>query len=314
MRIAVMGAGGIGAYVGARLATAGEDVAFIARGKHLEAMRTAGLHIESPLGNVHLPKVNASDRPADIGPVDLVLFTVKLWDTDTAALALAPLIAPRTRVLTLQNGIDSVDLIARRVPGEQVIGGVIYVVAHIVQPGVIRSPGGVSRLVVDRRGGDAVIEGLHAASTQAPALDIELTDTIGAAIWEKFVRLSAFSAATSLMRSTCGPILGNPDSRALIRQLLDETIAVAAATGNPVRAGFADETMTFFDGLPGTARASMAEDLDHGRPLELPWLSGRVHALGIAHGVLTPSHSTAYRALSLYTNGVRKNEWSKSDV
>lgn len=307
MRVAVMGAGGIGAYVGGRLAAAGEDVAFIARGRQLDAMRSTGLRLESPLGNIHLTSINASDRPADVGPVDLVLFTVKLWDTDTAALALAPLIAPHTRVLSLQNGIDSVDLIARRVPREQVVGGVIYVVAHVVEPGFIRSPGGISRMVVDGKAGDAVIMGLQTASTRARGLGLELTDNISAAIWEKFVRLSAFSAATSLIRSTCGPILANRESRELIRLLLDEAIMVAAATGNRVRKGFAEESMSLFDRLPEGARASMAEDLDHGRRLELPWLSGRVHALGIAHRVPTPAHSTVYRALSLYANGVGKN-------
>ena len=134
MRIAMMGAGGIGGLVGARLAEAGEDVAFIARGAHLEAIRRDGLKVTSPLGDVHLAKVTAVEEPGEIGPVDLVIFAVKMWDTETAAARLAPLIAPHTRVVTLQNGIDSVEALRRYVPGEQVVGGVTYVAAAISAP------------------------------------------------------------------------------------------------------------------------------------------------------------------------------------
>ena len=154
MKIAVMGAGGVGAYVGARLQAEGEQVAFIARGAHLAAMQSDGLRIESPAGDVHLPVVNASDDPARIGAVDLVLFTVKLWDTEQAARVLAPLLGLHTRVVTLQNGIDSVEMISLYVPRTQVVGGVIYVSAVISRPGVITSPGGFHRIVVDAAGGN----------------------------------------------------------------------------------------------------------------------------------------------------------------
>src|SRR4051794_25709130 len=163
MKIAIMGAGGVGAYVGARLQEAGEDVAYIARGAHLAAMQRDGLRIESDSGNLHLAQVKASDDPARIGVVDAVLFTVKLWDTEAAARALQPLLGAHTRVITLQNGIDSVAMIARHVPRAQVIGGSIYVSAVIARPGVISSVGAFHRIVVDVAGGDRIVAELCAA-------------------------------------------------------------------------------------------------------------------------------------------------------
>jgi 2-dehydropantoate 2-reductase len=157
MKIAVMGAGGVGGYVGARLQAAGQDVAYVARGAHLAALRQDGLHLESAEGAVHLPHVVASDDPSNIGAVDVVLFAVKLWDADTAARALTPMLAPHTRVITLQNGIDSVEMVSRHVPRAQVIGGSIYVSAVIARPGVISSVGTFHRIVVDAAGGDRII-------------------------------------------------------------------------------------------------------------------------------------------------------------
>jgi 2-dehydropantoate 2-reductase len=298
-----MGAGGLGAYIGARLAAAGEDVAFIARGPHLAAMRESGLRIESSHGDLQLPKVTATDVPGEIGPVDLVLFTVKLWDTDAAAAALPPLIVAGTRVITLQNGIDSIELIARHLPREHLVAGVTYIPGVISVPGVIRNPGGSKRIIIDSADGDGTVAAFAASSARTVGLDTELTDAIGLILWEKFIRMSANSAATSLTRSTLGPILAHPQSRAFMRQLVEEGMAVAAATGNPVSYDFADQTMAFLDTFPPAMRSSMAEDLERGRRLELAWLSGRVHALGIEHSISTPAHTAAYRSLSLYAEG-----------
>ena len=152
MQIAIMGSGGVGGYVGARLAEAGEDVCFVARSAHLTAMRNRGLRVVSPYGDVYLPRVFATDTPAEIGVVDLVIFTVKTWDTDEAARGIGPLVGAQTRILTLQNGIDSVEAIQRHAPPGQVVGGIIYVPAAVSEPGVIASPGGPRRLVADRHG------------------------------------------------------------------------------------------------------------------------------------------------------------------
>ena len=303
MRVAIMGSGGIGGYVGGRLAASGNDVAFIARGAHLAAMQTEGLRVKSPAGDLHLRNTIAVERPKDIGPVDVVVFSVKLWDTDGAAAMLQPLMGPSTRVITFQNGIDSAGMIGRHVPLEAVVQASIYISALIEAPGVVRHPGGPDRLVVDRKGGDAVVAAFHAACRASVGLTCELSDAIDIVLWEKFVRLTSFSASTGLMRSGIGPILANLEARAFVAALLDEALAVAAAEGHALKPGFRDDALAFFAGFPRGNRASMTEDLLHGRRLELPWLSQRVHELGKKHGIPTPSHTAAFRALGLYVNG-----------
>jgi len=305
MKIAVMGAGGVGGYVGARLQAAGEDVAYIARGAHLAALRKNGLQLESAEGSVHLPQVIASDDPHDIGVVDIVLFAVKLWDVEAAARELAPLLAPHTRVITLQNGIDAVEMVARHVPRTQVVGGSIYVSAVIARPGVISSVGTFHRIVVDAAGGDRRIAEFCAACDRAAGIDCIASDAIERALWEKFVALSSISGATSLMRTTVGPIVGNAESCEFLRQLVAEGVAVAKAKGGALPDGYFDATMAKFAGLPPMFRASMAEDLERGKPLELEWLSGRMHGLGLQYGVPTPAHSAVYRALVLYVDGTK---------
>jgi 2-dehydropantoate 2-reductase len=303
MRIAIMGSGGVGAYVGARLQAAGEDVAFIARGAHLQALRSEGLRIEAPQHALHLPQVVATDNPAEIGPVDLVVFAVKLWDTDSAAQAIAPLVGPQTRVLTLQNGIDSMALIGRHVSPAQVRGGVIYVSAVIDRPGVIRSPGGLHVIVADAAHGDPVMADFAAAGARASALDVKLSPDIQATLWEKFIALASLSGTTSLLRARMGQILAHPETRLLQRQLVDEAVAVARAAGQAVRPELADEIMGKLQLMPPAFRSSMSEDLERGKPLELRWLSGRLHALGAELGVPTPGHSMVYRGLVLHEHG-----------
>src|SRR5262249_54085742 len=158
-----------------------------------------------------------------------------------------------------------------------------YIPAVISAPGVIRNPGGSKRIIIDSASGDATLAAFAASGARAVGLETELSDAIGPILWQKFIRMSANSAAQSLMRSTIGPILANPEPRAFMRQLVEEGIAVAAATGNPVGHDFADETMTFFEMFPPTQQSSMAADLERGRRLELSWLSGRIHALGIEY-------------------------------
>jgi 2-dehydropantoate 2-reductase len=303
MRIAIMGSGGVGAYVGARLQAVGEEVSFIARGAHLLALREHGLRIESPLHALHLPRVSATDDPASIGVVDLIVFAVKLGDTEAAARALAPLVGPGTRILTLQNGIDSVALLTPLAGTAKVCGGVIYISAVIDRPGVIRSPGGLHAIVADGAQGDPVMAAFAEACGRADALDARLTDAVPLVIWEKFVALTAISGATSLLRANMGQVLGHPETRTFYRQLLDETLAVGQAAGQALRAGLADEIMVKVAGMPPSFRSSMSEDLERGKPLELAWLSGRVHALGLQLGVPTPAHSAVHRGLVLYAGG-----------
>ncbi len=288
-------------YLGGRLAAVGEDVAFVARSAHLEALRRDGLRIESPFGDLHLPQVAATDDPARIGPVDLVLFTVKLYDSETAAAALGPLVGPHTRVLTLQNGIDSLDILARYVPSGQLVGGSIYVAASIARPGVISVPGGSRRLVVGQAS-DPVVQALREVCERGVGIEIETVGDVAPVLWEKFVILCAFAGATSLMRAGIGAILADPEARVFIEQLRDEGFAVAAASGHPVPEERRPKMMALWQSLPPETRSSMANDLARGKPLELEWLSGRMHALGTDLGVPTPAHTAVYRALHLHAH------------
>ena len=308
MRIAIMGSGGVGGYAGAWLQQAGHEVVFIARGAHLAALQREGLRIEHPELALHLPQVSATDDPAGVGPVDLVIFAVKLFDTESAARTMAALVGPHTRVLTLQNGIDSVAMIRAHLdPSATVLGGVIYVSAVIDRPGVIRSPGGLHLIVADRLDGDATMAELERTAAGLAGLSVKLSDNATQTIWEKFVALASLSGATSLLRARMGAILGNAETRAFQRQLVDEAIAVAQAHGVAMRAGLADEVMGKLAAMPVAFRSSMAEDLERGNRLELAWLSGRVHGLGLQLGVATPAHTAVYRGLVLHEQGVARD-------
>jgi 2-dehydropantoate 2-reductase len=303
MKIAVMGAGGMGGYVGGRLAQVGEDVHFVARGAHLMALRETGLRIESPYGDAHVARVAATDDPSTVGTVDVVLFTVKLFDTEAAAARLAPLIGERTRVVTLQNGIDSRALLARHVAAKRIAAGCIYVSAAIAAPGVIRSPGGPQRMVVDGLGGDLAIAALVAACSRAPGLEASTTDTITTSIWEKFVTLAAFSGATCLSRRPVGDVLGHRETRDFLKQLLEENVAVAGAVGETFAPGTPERILGFFGTLACGTKSSMLLDLEASRPLELPWLAGRIVELGQRHGVPVPANAAVLAALAPHVRG-----------
>ncbi len=296
-----MAAGGVGGYFGGRLAAAGHDVHFVARGAHLAAIREGGLRLESELGDLHLADVSATDTPSGIGPVETVLFAVKLWDMDEAAEACKPLLGPDTVVVPFLNGVSAMDVLSERLGAGHVAGGVAHIAAVIGEPGVIHHTGSLARLTVGERDGNrsARIENLLSAFEDA-GFDHAFSEDITRTIWQKFVFLSALSGLTTLCRQSIGPIRGDPDSRSLFESAVRETIAVGRAEG----VGFGDETeletMALVDGLREDVKASMLHDLEGGRRLELPWLSGEVVRLGRKHGVATPVHSTVYGALKFY--------------
>ena len=225
MRIAVMAAGAVGGYFGARLAAAGHDVFFIARGAHLAAIRKDGLTVNSVNGDLHLPKANATDNPADVGPVDVVLFAVKLWDTEKGAEAARPLLGPDTRVVTLQNGVDSYERIAPIVGKERAIAGVTYVVTVIERPGVIKQASQFQSIICGTSDGrpDAPLKAFVDAA-KAAGIPITLSDNIERDRWHKFIFLSATSGATALARQTYGADFGRRDMRALFRAIMAETL------------------------------------------------------------------------------------------
>ncbi len=303
MRIAVFGSGGVGGYFGARLAASGTDVTFIARGAHLEAMRTRGLRLESPKGDLHLPHVEAVASPADLGPVDVVLFAVKMYDAEAAASTLAPLVGPDTVVIPFQNGVESVQILSRHLPAANVAGGVAYITAVITEPGVIRHTV-MDQLIfgeTDHRRSPR-LERLLAACQRAN-FQSRLSENIQADIWSKFIRLSVFSGMTSVTRSPLGPVRSDPDLNAMAETAWEEGLNVARACGVTLPPNTLDEIRTMWTSMAPQAKSSMLEDLERSRRLELPWLSGAIVRLGEEYGVPTPVHRFIAAVLKPHVNG-----------
>jgi 2-dehydropantoate 2-reductase len=308
MRVAVMAAGAVGGYFGARMAAAGHDVTFIARGANLEAIRKNGLSIESVHGNVHLEKANVTDDPATVGPVDAVLFAVKLWDTEKSAEQMKPLLGSNTRVITLQNGVDSYERLAPIIGADRAIPGVTYVVSVIDRPGVIKQTSQFQTIICGTVDGkpDAPLTAFVDAA-KAASINITLSDNIARDRWQKFIFLSATSGATAITRMPMGPILADADTRALFRSIMSETLAVGRAKGVDIDPGYVDERMAFADAnTPPTMKASMANDLDRGNRLELDWLAGQVSRLGKELNVPTPVNDLIYAALKLHRMGAAR--------
>ncbi len=305
MRVAVMGAGGVGGYFGARLAQAGHQVTFIARGAHLEALRENGLIVESTLGDAQLRDVDATDDPNTLSAVDLVLVSVKLWDTEAAAEAIKPVVGPTTVVISLQNGVQKDEVLRQVIGDESVLGGLCYIAAIIAQPGVIRHTGAMQKLVFGEFDGarSSRAEAIYEACARS-GIDVVLSQDIRKAIWEKFVFLVGMSAATTTMRSPIGPIRTNPQARAFLLDLMREAVAVGRAHGVALAAEYAEDRLAFCDSLPEVMTSSMRGDLERGGRLELPWLSGAVTALGKAAGVPTPLNRAVCDILALHTQGV----------
>lgn len=304
MRIAIVGAGGVGGYLGARFAAAGQHVALIARGAHLAALREDGLTLKSALGSATVRPQAASEDPAAIGPVDLVVFTVKLYDTETAAQAIRPLIGPGTGVITFQNGVDSTAVLARVLGPEHVLGGVAQIAAVIEAPGTIRHTGTMARFVLGELDGrrSKRVEA-YAEAFGAAGIEHRVSDDVRRDIWEKMVFLSAFSGTTSLIRLPIGPIRSEPETLALIRSCLAEAIAVAQAHRIGIGDDHLERALAFLDTLPDQMRSSMQEDLERGRRLELPWLSGAIVRMGRELGIETPAHAFIATALKLHAAG-----------
>jgi len=307
MRIAVMGAGGVGGYFGARLAQSGHDVAFVARGRHLAAMREQGLRVTSALGDIHLPKPTVSENPANLGGFDVVLFAVKLWDTESAAAAIKPMLAAGGVVIPFQNGVESIERIGAVVGPEHVMGGVAYIAAKIAAPGVIAHTGTMARLVLGPvlAAQQASAEALLGACKDA-RIDAEIVADIRKALWTKFVFLVALSGMTSATRHPIGVIRADPDMRATFEAAMRETWELGRARGVALADDLIAERMRFGDGLPAEMKASMLHDLDAGNRLEAPWLSGAVARMAKETGLSAPVNATLYAAVKPYCAGVAR--------
>lgn len=304
MKIAVMGSGGVGGYFGARLAAAGNDVSFIARGAHLETIRADGLRVTSPFGDLHVSPANATSDPADIGPVDVVLFATKLYDTESAGEMCKPFIGDETVVISLLNGVDSEEQLSRILGAEHVAGGVARISAEIGAPGHVHHHSNFASIEfgeLDGRESDRLKAFLEVAT--AADIDAQLRSDIDVAIWEKFILLASFSGITTLTRLPAGPLRENPDTWELLRSATRETDAVARFRGVKLEENVVDKIMGYLQTMPATMKSSMLMDLENGRRLELDWLCGTVCRMGREAGVETPIHCLIRAALSPYMVG-----------
>jgi 2-dehydropantoate 2-reductase len=301
-----MGSGGVGGFFGARLLRGGADVTFIARGAHLLAMREHGLAIESTDESFRLPKVSVTDDPATIGPVDLVLFGVKLWDTEQAARSLLPVMGADTALVSFQNGVQKDDMLRAIVGKTALMGGVAYVGTNIGRPGVIAQKGPMQRLVFGEYDGrrSQRAEDFLTACRQG-GINAEISPDIRREIWQKFVFLAGMAAATASTRRPLGPVRSNPVTRQFFLDLMREVVAVGRAHGVAIPEDFAEQRLAFADTLHPDMTASMHHDLEQGRPLELQWLSGGVVDLGAKVGVPTPLHRAVRDTLILHAAGAQ---------
>jgi 2-dehydropantoate 2-reductase len=304
MRIAVVGAGGVGGGFGVALAKAGADVTFIARGAHLAAMKSNGLRIEGGRGETHLVPTQATDDPKTVGPVDYVLFCVKLWDVESAGEHIKPLVGPDTAVIPLQNGIDAPERLLPILGPKAVMGGVAQISASIVEPGVVRQVGTFMRLLFGELDGSPSARGeaLFALCKKA-GFDAVLSDQIVTELWLKFILLATNASLIALVRQPIGKVRDDPDMQPQFVAAYNEVIAVGKARGVKLPPDALDRMLAFNSGAPPTMKPSMALDLERGNRIELPWLGGKVVELGRQLGVPTPTHSFMYAALKPYVMG-----------
>jgi len=304
VKVAVVGAGGVGSYYGGRLAAGGHDVSFVARGATLDALRRSGLRIESPLGDVQLPEVVAVEHPADIGPVDAVLLCVKTYDVEVVGPTLGPLLQDETAVLCTQNGVDAMDRLAPHLATGQSLAAVVYGATVRRQPGWVEHLGRVARLRIGGRGAVGRRRATELSAVCADSgIDAKAVEDIDAALWTKFVMFSVMSAACCLRDLPTGPLRDDPDSRATLVRGMRETEAVARAKGIDLAPDVVERSMEVVDSMAADSAPSMLSDLRSGRGLELESLSGTVVRLGRELGVDVPFHETAHAALKHQISG-----------
>ena len=298
MRIAVFGTGGVGGYFGGRLAQSGQDVTFIARGAHLEAIQANGLTVTSRKGDFSVNPAQATDDPADIGVVDAVLVAVKAWSVAEAAQAIRPIVGPDTCILPLENGVEAPSQLTAVFGDEHVLGGLCRVISYITEPGRIQHDGGddfVALGELDNRPSDRV-QALGKAFADA-GLNVDLPADIHAAMWAKFLFISAFSGVGAVTRSPAGVTRSLPETRSMLESAMTEAYNVAIARGIAMAKDAVAVGMTAMDRQPEVGEASMQRDIMDGRPSELESQTGAVVRLGKEAGVPTPTHEFIYRCL-----------------
>ena len=309
MRIAVMGAGAVGCFLGGKLAVAGEDVVFVARGERLQALRAEGLRIVEGGAETLVRQIEAVESAEEVGAVDAVLLCVKLFDLQAAIASLGPLLGPETFVVTTQNGVEAAANVSEAVGEERVVGGAVWVVASMTAPAVVECTGDWAGIEIAEMSGEHTARcETFAAACSCAGIDCIVHEDLERMLWSKFVLLSATSATTALTRQPIGYVRGDPIALQTARACIRETMAVAAARGVGLPENLESTAMLqLCEEMAADAKASQLVDLEHGRPLELEHLSGAIHRMGLAAGVPTPVHSTVYAALRPFMHGNARN-------
>lgn len=298
MRVAVFGTGGVGGYFGARLAAAGVDVVFIARGAHLAAIQRDGLAVASVLGDLLIKPARAVESPAEAGPVDVVLFGVKTWQVAEAAEAIAPLLGPDTCVVPLQNGLDTPELLVRAIGAKHVAGGTCSGFCFIDGPGRIKHIGGATFIKFGELDGrrSARIEALHAAFARA-GVDVEVPDDINVTLWQKLMLVVPFGGVGAVARAPIGVLRSVPQTRALLERGIREVFDVAAARGIALAPDSVGRTLATLDAVTPSGTSSLQRDIGSGKRSELDAWTGAVVRFGAAAGVAVPVHDFLYASL-----------------
>jgi 2-dehydropantoate 2-reductase len=296
--VAVFGAGGVGGYFGARLASAGADVVFIARGAHLAAIRDSGLRVTSVLGDVSILPAEATDSPAAVGSVDAVLLGVKTWQLPAAAPGLAPLLGPDTCIVPLQNGVETPDVLAAALGARHVIGGLCSGFCFVDGPGHIRHIGGATFVKLGELDGrrSERVERLRAVFERA-RVDVEVPADISVAMWEKLMLVVPFGGIGAVARAPIGVLRSVPRTRELLERGIREIRDVAAARGVRLPADAVERTLAILDAVTPAGTSSLQRDIAAGRRSELDEWTGAVVRLGAAAGVPTPVHDLLYAGL-----------------
>ena len=304
MKIAVMGTGAMGGYIGARLAEAGANVAFVARGAHLAALRERGLKVTSLDGDIHLRPALVTDDPGEVGAVDLILLGVKLYDVEAAVRALVPMVGPDTGIVSLQNGVETPEIVSRLVSLHQNVPGISWINGEIAEPGVIRHNSGSALILgeMDGRSSDRLQSLLQIVSTSS--LDIKISKNIVLDLWRKLLILTPMAGVSTLTRVPLGRMRATSETRGLFDDAIAEVIAVAHAEGVALEEKDKSAALKFIETGPANWRGSLMFDLEAGRRLEVAWLHGTICRLGERHGIGTPFHRIVLGALMPHADGL----------
>lgn len=300
MRIAVMGAGGVDRCLGARLA--GADVTLVARREHLQAMQRRGLRLNQANGHLTVP-VNATDDPAKVGPVDLVLLAVKTYQIAEAADSMEPLVGPKTQIVTLQNGVDSASILLEKFGLDRVLPGTSYTISSIESPGVIRQQSKTMRIAFGREDGQITPEAKGALDCLTPAIDAELSTDVASVLWSKFLLTAPGNAINATSRFPITRLIQTDEGRDLLIGAMEEVAAVGVAAGVNIDPDAIQKGLSFMESLPQDQRMSMLTDIEAGRPLELEAQSGAVVRIGRRVGVPTPINDSLYALLQPHKDG-----------